>query len=43
MSISLKIINFSDLHRGEEDKDLVLENVRASISFRVKSLESGLP
>ena len=38
MSMLRKILYFFDLHRGEEDKERVLENVRASISFRGSNL-----
>ena len=33
-----KIVNFIDLHTGEEDKKKVLENVKANISFRGSNL-----
>lgn len=33
-----KILNFTDLHFGEEDKQKVLENVKSNISFRGSNL-----
>ncbi|NDP28282.1 MAG: TIGR00341 family protein [Flavobacterium sp.] len=33
-----KIVNFIDLHNGEEDKNKVLENVKSNISFRGSNL-----
>ena len=33
-SILHKIINFINLHTGEEDRQKVLENVKSNISFR---------
>ncbi|WP_291097722.1 MULTISPECIES: TIGR00341 family protein [unclassified Flavobacterium] len=33
-----KIVNFLDLHTGEEDKKKVLENVKSNISFRGSNL-----
>lgn len=33
-----KILHFTDLHNGEEDKQKVLENVKANISFRGSNL-----
>lgn len=33
-----KIIHFTDLHNGEEDKQKVLENVKSNISFRGSNL-----
>ncbi|WP_338407888.1 TIGR00341 family protein [uncultured Flavobacterium sp.] len=33
-----KIVNFIDLHTGEEDKKKVLENVKSNISFRGSNL-----
>src|SRR6187551_203255 len=33
-----KLINFIDLHKGEEDKKKVLENIVANISFRGSNL-----
>lgn len=33
-----KIVNFIDLHNGEEDKNKVLDNVKSNISFRGSNL-----
>ncbi|MFV8358029.1 DUF389 domain-containing protein, partial [Flavobacterium sp. XS1P32] len=33
-----KIVNYLDLHNGEEDKNKVLDNVRSNISFRGSNL-----
>src|SRR6478609_9780059 len=33
-----KLINFIDLHKGEEDKNKVLENILSNISFRGSNL-----
>ena len=33
-----KIVNFLDLHNGEEDKNKVLDNVKSNISFRGSNL-----